>query len=203
MCILQAVDGLFELRFSWIWLVRSPHRILEYKYITHGLILEYKILYSSRPQLEQNNYGNKFFQKNNYFSFNVFFVFFYARSISNIYFFGNIEKCPFTYWLNGEVVSPNSRYREFEHEVNWKVVSPDSRQGQWDSISNIYKTNIVVLASEPVGGISRGTELPCLRMKHWIKKNTYFVGSRMSTDRKRSALSTISNTIDDLSEQDS
>ena len=49
MCILLAVDGLFELRFSWIWLVRSPHRILEYKYITHGLILEYKILYSSRP----------------------------------------------------------------------------------------------------------------------------------------------------------
>ena len=42
---------------------------------------------------------------------------------------GNIEKCPFTYWLNGEVVSPNHRYtcREFEHEVNWKVVSPDSR----------------------------------------------------------------------------
>ena len=28
----------------------------------------------------------------NYFSFNVFFVFFYA---------GNIENCPFTYWLNG------------------------------------------------------------------------------------------------------
>ena len=34
-----------------------------------------------------------FLEKNNYFSFNVFFVFFfYAR---------NIEKCPFTYWLNG------------------------------------------------------------------------------------------------------
>ena len=28
---------------------------------------------------------------------------FYARSISNIFriFLGNIEKCPFTYWLNG------------------------------------------------------------------------------------------------------
>ena len=28
---------------------------------------------------------------------------------------GNIEKCPFTYWLNGELVSPNRRYtcREF------------------------------------------------------------------------------------------
>ena len=41
-------------------------------------ILEYKKYY--------------FFEKNNYFSFNVFFKFFYA---------GNIEKCPFTYWLNG------------------------------------------------------------------------------------------------------
>ena len=34
-------------------------------------------------------------------------------------------------------------------------------KGQWDSISNIYKTKIVVLASEPVGGRSRVTELPC------------------------------------------
>ena len=49
-------------------------------------------------------YKKRFF----YFSFNVFFVFFYA---------GNIEKFPFTYWLNGEVVSPNSRYREFYHEI--------------------------------------------------------------------------------------
>ena len=37
-------------------------------------------------------YKQFFFLENNYFSFNVFFVFFYA---------GNIEKCPFTYWLNG------------------------------------------------------------------------------------------------------
>ena len=46
-------------------------------------------------------------------------------------------------------------------EVNWKVVSPDSRWGPWESISNIYKTKIVVLASEPVGGRSRVAELPC------------------------------------------
>ena len=26
---------------------------------------------------------------------------------------GNIEKCHFTCWLNGEVISPNSRYRAF------------------------------------------------------------------------------------------
>ena len=44
--------------------------------------------------LEKNNLGINFFffEKNNYFSFNVFFMFFDA---------GNIEKCPFTYWLNG------------------------------------------------------------------------------------------------------
>ena len=49
--------------------------------------------------------------QNNYFSFNVFFVFFlYA---------GNIVKFPFTYsyWLNGRWVSPNSRYRAFYHEI--------------------------------------------------------------------------------------
>ena len=32
---------------------------------------------------------------------------------------------------------------------------------QWESISNIYTTKIVVLASEPVRGRSRATELPC------------------------------------------
>ena len=39
-----------------------------------------------------NTTKNKKIEKNNYLSFNVFFMFFYA---------GNIEKCPFTYWLNG------------------------------------------------------------------------------------------------------
>ena len=32
---------------------------------------------------------------------------------SCFFYAGNIENCPFTCWLNGEVVSPNSRYREF------------------------------------------------------------------------------------------
>ena len=42
-----------------------------------------------------------------------------------IFFLGNIEKCPFTYWLNGrwflQIVD-----RQFEHGVKWKVVSPDT-----------------------------------------------------------------------------
>ena len=33
---------------------------------------------------------------------------------------------------------------------------------QWESISNIYITKIVVLVSEPVRGRSRAIELPCL-----------------------------------------
>ena len=36
---------------------------------------------------------------------------------------------------------------------------------QWESISNIYITKIVVLVSEPVCGRSRATELPCFRVK--------------------------------------
>ena len=32
---------------------------------------------------------------------------------------------------------------------------------QWESISNIYITKLVVLVSEPVCGRSRATELPC------------------------------------------
>ena len=62
--------------------------------------------------------------------FHVFFAFYAISNIYNFLFFlekhlshfisrfmlfspfgggGNIEKCPFTYWLNREVVSPNSR----------------------------------------------------------------------------------------------
>ena len=54
--------------------------------------------------LETINSGNK---KYIYFFLEIHLVFsscfLYARSISNInfVFFGNIEKCPFTYWLNG------------------------------------------------------------------------------------------------------
>ena len=35
---------------------------------------------------------------------------------------------------------------------------------QWESISNIYITKIVVLVSEPVRGRSRATELPCFTL---------------------------------------
>ena len=48
------------------------------------------------------------------------------------------------------------------------VVSPDSRWGQWESLFNIFMDTTprveggeVELASDPVGGRSRVTELPC------------------------------------------
>ena len=78
-----------------------------------------------------------------------------------VYFFGNIEKCPLTCWLNGRWFLQIVDIGNFNMEVKWKVVFPHSRQW-WESISNIYITKIVVLASEAVGGRSRATELPCL-----------------------------------------
>ena len=55
----------------------------------------------------------------------------------------NIEKCPFTYWLNGR----------------WflQIVDGDS----WNLYPLYPITKIVVLVSEPVRGRSRATELPC------------------------------------------
>ena len=50
------------------------------------------------------------------------------------------------------------------------MVSPDSRYGQWESISNIYITKIVVLVFEPVRGRSRATELPCYVIFHVVSK---------------------------------
>ena len=55
---------------------------------------------------------------------------------------GNIEKCPFTYWLNGR----------------WFLQIVDRDSG---NLYPIYIQKIVVLASEAVGGGSRVTELPC------------------------------------------
>ena len=59
------------------------------------------------------------------------------------YFFGNIEKCPFTYWLNGK----------------WFPQIVDRNSGNLYPIYIFFKS--VVLASEPVCGRSRVTELPC------------------------------------------
>ena len=40
--------------------------------------------------------------------------------------------------------------------------------GQWESISNIYITKIVVLVSEPVRGRSRATQLPCHSVNQYL-----------------------------------
>ena len=75
---------------------------------------------------------------------------------------GNIEKFPFTYWLNG---------RWFLQIVDIHVGNFDMKlTGRWfpqivdrdrDSPIYIYITKIIVLVSEPVRGRSRATELPC------------------------------------------
>ena len=76
---------------------------------------------------------------------------------------GNIEKCPFTYWLNGRwfLQIVDIHVGNFNMKLTGRWFHPDSRSGQWESISNIYITKIVVLVSEPVRGRSRVTELPC------------------------------------------
>ena len=73
---------------------------------------------------------------------------------------GNIEKFPFTYWLNGrwflQIVDIHVGNFCMKLTGRWfpQIV-------QWESISNIYITKIVVLVSERVRGRSRATELPC------------------------------------------
>ena len=73
---------------------------------------------------------------------------------------GNIEKFPFTYWLNGrwflQIIDIHVGNFYMKLTGRWfpQIV-------QWESISNIYITKIVVLVSEPVRGRSRATELPC------------------------------------------
>ena len=75
---------------------------------------------------------------------------------------GNIEKCPFTYWLKWEVVFQivDIHVGNFNVKLTGRWFPQIVDRGQWESISNIYKTKIVVLASELVGGRSRATELP-------------------------------------------
>ena len=68
-------------------------------------------------------------------------------------FFLNIEKCPFTYWLNGRWF-----LQIIYSEVKWKVVSPDSRYGQWESISNIFLHSLVLIFDPKYGGWCGGAK---------------------------------------------
>ena len=64
----------------------------------------YAIYNISRRKIFFGNTKCFFFEKNNYFSFNVFFVFFLCWKY---------WKVPLHILVKWEVVSPNSRYREF------------------------------------------------------------------------------------------
>ena len=61
----------------------------------------------------------------------VLFYFFFAFPTKKSFFGGgNIEKCPFTYWLNGRwFLQIVDIIGEFENGVIWKVVSPDHEIG--------------------------------------------------------------------------
>ena len=77
-------------------------------------------------------------------------MFFYA---------GNIEKCPFTYFIQiVDILHVGNFNMRLTGRWFPQIVDRDS-----GNLYQIYiKQKIVVLASEPVGGRSRATELPCL-----------------------------------------
>ena len=76
---------------------------------------------------------------------------------------GNIEKCPFTYWLNGrwflQIVDIHVEKFNMKLTGRWFPQIVDRDSGNY--IQYIDITKIVVLVSEPVCGRSRATELPC------------------------------------------
>ena len=65
--------------------------------------------------------------------------------------FWNIEKCPFTYWLNG-------RLFRFLHGVKWKVVSPDSRYR--DSSGSVWVAPLFEYNFFPCESISNISSIP-------------------------------------------
>ena len=93
---------------------------------------------------------------------------------------GNIEKFPFTYWLNGrwflQIVDIHVGNFYMKLTGRWfpQIV-------QWESISNIYITKIVVLVSEPVRGRSRATELPCCPYFTICARFTLYMPSSIET----------------------
>ena len=79
-------------------------------------------------------------------------------------FLGNIEKCPFTYWLNGRWFLQIVDIGNFNMKLNgrWFPQIVDRDSGNLYQYIYIYK--IVVLASEPVGGRSRVTRVALFRV---------------------------------------
>ena len=69
------------------------------------------------------------------------------------FFGGNIDKCPFPYWLNGRWFIQIVDIGNFNMKLNGRIVDRDS-----------------------VGGRSRATELPCLSYFHNIYVLSYMLG---------------------------
>ena len=77
------------------------------------------------------------------------------------FFGGNIEKCPFPYWLNARWFLQIVDLGNFNMKLNGRLF-PQIVDRDSGNLYPIYIKKIVVLASEPVGGRSRATELPRL-----------------------------------------
>ena len=133
--------------------------------------------------LETNNSGNK--------------------KLFSLYFLGNIEKCLFTYWLNGRWFLQIVDIGNFNIKLNgrWLPQIVDHVDRDSGNLYPIYiQKNIVVLPSEPVGGRSRATELPCLicNVLYILTTHTYilyvlylFSYQVMNSDHTRNVLRNI------------
>ena len=94
---------------------------------------------------------------------------------------GNIEKFPFTYWLNGrwflQIVDIHVGNFNMKLTGRWFPQTVDRDSGNLYPIYII--TKIVVLVSEPVRGRSRATELPCLT--YWRHDTLFDVMAHLLT----------------------
>ena len=94
---------------------------------------------------------------------NVFLAFYAISNISRkkvlginkiynfLFFFGNIEKCPFTYWLNGRWFHQIVDIGNFNMKLHGRWFS-QIVDGDSGNLYPIYIYKNVVLASVPVGG---------------------------------------------------
>ena len=89
---------------------------------------------------------------------NVFLAFYAISNISRKI----IEKCPFTYWLNGRWFLQIVDIGNFNMKLNRGWFPQTGTVGIY---VQYITQQIVVLASEPVDGRSRATELPCYGLK--------------------------------------
>ena len=105
----------------------------------------------------------------------MLFTTFLEQKFIIYYFLGNIEKFPFTYWLNGRWFHQLVDIGNFNMKLNgkWFPQIVDHEIGTVEIYIQYINKKIVVLASDPVGGRSRATELPCFKVHLIICENIF------------------------------